>query len=84
MDTKQKAWALWEDKLRSGWRYNPKYVQDEIVYGLFRVMNIYSQHLKVPGSMVFSVLRQNRISTDYAVLKAVEKERKGKELYLSV
>ena len=47
-------------------------------------MNIYSQHLKVPGSMVFSVLRQNRISTDYAVLKAVEKERKGKELYLSV
>lgn len=26
VDTKQKAWALWEDKLRSGWRYTPKYV----------------------------------------------------------
>lgn len=23
VDTKQKAWALWEDKLRSGWRYTP-------------------------------------------------------------
>jgi len=28
VDTKQKAWALWEDKLRSGWRYTPKYVHD--------------------------------------------------------
>lgn len=31
VDTKQKAWALWEDKLRTGWRYTPKYVEKSFV-----------------------------------------------------
>ena len=24
VDTKSKGWASWEDKLRAGWRYDPK------------------------------------------------------------
>ena len=26
VDIKQHTWASWEDKLRSGWRYNPRLV----------------------------------------------------------
>lgn len=31
-----------------------------------------SQHFKVPDSMIFSALKENRISADYAVFKAVD------------
>lgn len=26
VDIKQSTWLSWEDKLRSGWRYNPRFV----------------------------------------------------------
>lgn len=25
VDVKNKNWTMWEEKLRSGWRYQPKY-----------------------------------------------------------
>jgi len=31
VDVKNKSWTLWEEKLRSGWRYQPKYVTQALI-----------------------------------------------------
>lgn len=44
VDIKQHTWASWEDKLRSGWRYNPRLVFFYLTVRIFSINNSSHMH----------------------------------------